>query len=250
MREAVLELSGLVKEFRAGDSVLRILDGLDCVVHQGELLGIVGASGSGKTTLLNILGCLDRPTAGSYRLSGRDVAQLDDDELARVRNRSIGFVFQSFQLIPQLTVLENVELPLFYQGSPRKTRRPRCEELLSSVGMMHRLGSYPTQLSGGECQRVAIARALVNKPALLLADEPTGNLDSKNGAEVMQLFRDMHREGRTIVMVTHNPEIAAALPRVVVMQDGRIVRDGPPESRSAAALSPPLSPPLAAGGRA
>lgn len=237
MPEVVLELAGLVKEFGVGASALRILQGLDCAIHAGELVGIVGASGSGKTTLLNILGCLDRPSAGSYRLAGRDVAHLDDDELARVRNRSIGFVFQSFQLIPQLTVLENVELPLFYDGAPRKTRRARCEELLGSVGMLHRLGSYPTQLSGGECQRVAIARALVNKPALLLADEPTGNLDSKNGSEVMQLFRALHREGRTIVMVTHNPEIAASLPRVVVMQDGRIVRDGAPEVPAAVALA-------------
>jgi len=230
MTESVLELSGLTKEFGTGEHKLRILHGLDCRVGSGELLGIVGASGSGKTTLLNILGCLDRPTGGSYRLSGRDVARLSDDELARVRNRSIGFVFQSFHLIPQLTVMENVELPLFYEGAPRKTRRARCEELLGSVGMMHRLGSYPTQLSGGESQRVAIARALINQPALLLADEPTGNLDSKNGAEVMQLFRSLHAQGRTIVMVTHNPEIAAEMPRVVAMHDGRIVRDGPPEA--------------------
>ena len=228
MPQPVLELAGLVKEFFAGENALRILHGIDCRVEAGELLGIVGASGSGKTTLLNILGCLDRPSAGTYQLDGRDVSALDDDELARTRNRSIGFIFQSFQLIPQLTVLENVELPLFYDGAPRRSRRGRCEELLTSVGMMHRLRSYPTQLSGGECQRVAIARALVNRPALLLADEPTGNLDSKNGAEVMQLFRALHREGRTIVMVTHNPAIAAELPRVVELQDGRIVRDGPP----------------------
>jgi putative ABC transport system ATP-binding protein len=238
--DAVLELSGLTKEFRVGDSPLPILHGLDLRIEAGEFVGIVGASGSGKTTLLNILGCLDRPTAGRYCLAGRDVAQLDDDELARVRNHSIGFVFQSFQLIPQLDVLENVELPLFYEGTPRKTRRVRCEELLASVGMSHRLHSYPTQLSGGECQRVAIARALVNRPALLLADEPTGNLDSKNGVEVMLLFRRLHAEGRTIVMVTHNPEIAAALPRVVEMQDGRIKRDARNEgapSRAAAVVT-------------
>jgi putative ABC transport system ATP-binding protein len=224
----VLELAGIVKEFRTGESVLRVLHGLDLAIEEGELVGIVGASGSGKSTLLNLLGCLDRPSAGSYRIHGRDVAELDDDELARVRNRSIGFVFQSFQLIPQFTVLENVELPLFYDGAPKKTRRARCEELLASVGMMHRLGSYPTQLSGGESQRVAIARALVNRPALLLADEPTGNLDSKNGDEVMALFRRLHGEGRTILMVTHNPEIAGALPRVVELYDGRIVKDGAP----------------------
>ena len=231
-KKPVLELDKLVKEFDLGETTLRILHGIDCTIREGELVGVVGASGSGKTTLLNILGCLDRPTGGAYRLSGTDVANLSDDELARVRNRNIGFVFQSFQLIPQLTVLENVELPLFYEGAARKTRHARCEELLGSVGMTHRLQSYPTQLSGGECQRVAIARALIMKPALLLADEPTGNLDSKNGAEVMQLFRSLHAEGRTIVMVTHNPEIAAELPRVVVMQDGRIVGDGPPEARA------------------
>jgi putative ABC transport system ATP-binding protein len=236
MSDVVLELAGLVKEFGVGENVLRILHGFDCVVRTGELVGIVGASGSGKTTLLNILGCLDRPTAGIYRLAGRDVSQMDDDELARMRNRSIGFVFQSFQLIPQLTVLENVELPLFYEGAPRRTRHGRSEEILASVGMSHRLRSYPTQLSGGECQRVAIARALVNRPALLLADEPTGNLDSRNGAEVMELFRSLHREGRTIVMVTHNPEIAARLPRVVEMHDGRIVRDAAPDPRPAPAL--------------
>jgi ABC-type lipoprotein export system ATPase subunit len=235
--DVVLELSGLTKEFGSGENVLRILHGLDLVVRAGELVGIVGASGSGKTTLLNLLGCLDRPSGGHYHLAGRDVARLDDDELARVRNRSIGFVFQSFQLVPQLNVLENVELPLFYDGAPRKTRRPRCEELLASVGMTHRLHAYPTQISGGECQRVAIARALVNRPALLLADEPTGNLDSRNGAEVMQLFARLHAEGRTIVMVTHNPEIAASLPRVVEMQDGRIVRDGAPGERLAAAMA-------------
>jgi putative ABC transport system ATP-binding protein len=246
----VLELTALTKEFGVGENVLRILHGLDCTVRTGELLGIVGASGSGKTTLLNILGCLDRPSGGRYVLSGRDVARLSDDELARVRNRSIGFVFQSFQLIPQLDVLENVELPLFYEGAPRKTRRARCEELLASVGMTHRIRSYPTQLSGGECQRVAIARALINRPALLLADEPTGNLDSKNGAEVMQLFRRLHAEGRTIVMVTHNPEIAAALPRVVEMQDGRIVRDGPPERAEPHAVAARPAQPLAAGASA
>jgi putative ABC transport system ATP-binding protein len=225
MPAPVLELAALTKEFGSGDSTLRVLHGLDCLISQGELVGIVGASGSGKTTLLNILGCLDRPTGGSYRLDGRDVAQLDDDELAHVRNRSIGFVFQSFQLIPQLTVLENVELPLFYDGAPRKTRRARCEELLESVGMMHRLQSNPTQLSGGECQRVAIARALVNRPALLLADEPTGNLDSKNGDAVMELLHSLHRAGSTIVMVTHDARFARNADRTVHVFDGRVVQE-------------------------
>jgi putative ABC transport system ATP-binding protein len=238
----IIKMRGLRKVYKRGAQDIPVLEGIDLDIGEGAFEALMGPSGSGKTTLLNILGCLDRPTGGAYRLSGRDVARLSDDELARVRNRSIGFVFQSFQLVPQLTVLENVELPLFYEGAPRKTRRARCEELLGSVGMTHRLQSYPTQLSGGECQRVAIARALVNRPALLLADEPTGNLDSKNGAEVMQLFRRLHREGRTIVMVTHNPEIAAELPRVVEMHDGRIVRDGAPEKRPSGVLTPFASP--------
>jgi ABC-type lipoprotein export system ATPase subunit len=238
VKPPVLELRALVKEFGAGENVLRVLHGLDLAIEEGEMVGIMGASGSGKTTLLNILGCLDRPTSGSYHLAGRDVSALDDDELARMRNRSIGFVFQSFQLIPQLTVLENVELPLFYEGAPRRTRRARCEELLAAVGMTHRLSSDPTKLSGGECQRVAIARALVNQPELLLADEPTGNLDSHNGAEVMELFRRLHRSGRTIVLVTHNPEIARELPRVVEMSDGRIVRDARVERGELQGASP------------
>ena len=251
MKAPVLELRALVKEFGAGENVLRVLHGLDLAIHEGEMLGIMGASGSGKTTLLNILGCLDRPTSGSYWLNGRDVSALDDDQLARERNHSIGFVFQSFQLIPQLTVLENVELPLFYEGSARKLRRARCVELLTSVGLSHRLLSNPTKRSGGECQRVAIARALVNRPALLLADEPTGNLDSKNGAEVMQLFRELHRSGRTIVMVTHNPEIARGLPRVVEMHDGRIVHDGAPGTAGlqpgSSSSFPPPGPAIGAG---
>ena len=221
-RRPVVELRGIEKVYGRGRTEVRVLEGLDLTVAEGEFLGIVGASGSGKTTLMNILGCLDRPTKGSYRLDGKDVARLDDDELSRVRNASIGFVFQSFNLIASLDVLENVEVPLFYGHTPRRKRRALCKEILDAVGLSHRLGHYPTQLSGGESQRVAIARALVNRPALLLTDEPTGNLDSKNGDEVLRLFRELNSEGRTIVMVTHNPEIAASLPRVIEMSDGAI----------------------------
>jgi putative ABC transport system ATP-binding protein len=202
-----------------------VLAGVDLSIAHGEIVALRGPSGSGKSTLLNILGCLDRPTRGSYFLDGRDVSMLDDAGLSHVRNNSIGFIFQSFNLIAQLSVLENVEVPLFYARVPRRDRHRRCKALLDTIGLSHRLAHHPTQLSGGECQRVAVARALVNEPALLLADEPTGNLDTNNGAEVMRLLHELHGQGRTIVIVTHNPEIADALPRVVEMRDGNIVRE-------------------------
>lgn len=224
-REKVVELESVEKAYGTGTSVLPVLKGVSVEIRSGEFVGIVGASGSGKTTLMNILGCLDRPTRGTYRLDGVDVSKLSDDELSAVRNRSIGFVFQSFHLIAQLSVLENVEVPLFYARSKRSERRERCKKVLDAVGLGHRLGHHPSQLSGGECQRVAIARALVTDPALLLTDEPTGNLDSKNGEAVLQLFHELNAEGRTIVMVTHNPEIAGKLPRVVEMRDGLVQRD-------------------------
>jgi putative ABC transport system ATP-binding protein len=229
--DAIVRLESVEKLYGSGEAALCVLRGIDLLIERGEFVGIVGASGSGKTTLMNILGCLDRPTRGRYVLDGEDVSRLDDDRLSLVRNRSIGFVFQSFNLIPQFTVLENVEVPLFYSGSPRKERRQRCLEQIEAVGLGHRLRHHPTQLSGGECQRVAIARALVMQPSLLLTDEPTGNLDSKSGEEVLALFYALHARGRTIVMVTHNPEIAAALPRVVEMRDGSIAereRDAAP----------------------
>lgn len=222
---AVVRLASVEKDYGSGEATLTVLHDVDLAVRPGELCGIVGASGSGKSTLLNVLGCLDRPSRGHYWLEGSDTARMSDDELSRIRNRSIGFVFQSFQLVPQLTVLENVELPLYYARCPRTSRHERCRALLDAVGLSHRLGHYPPQLSGGERQRAAVARALVNQPAVLLADEPTGNLDSKSGAEVMELFHQLHSQGRTILLVTHNPEIASALPRVVELRDGRIVRD-------------------------
>jgi putative ABC transport system ATP-binding protein len=221
----VVELTGVGKVYGTAEAALRVLHSVELSIRTGEFVGIVGASGSGKTTLMNIVGCLDRASEGRYVLDGEDVSRLDDDHLSRLRNRSIGFVFQSFQLIPQLSVLENVEVPLYYGRSPRSRRRGRAQELLAAVGLSQRLRHHPAQLSGGECQRVAVARALANEPALILADEPTGNLDTQSGEDVMQLLFELHRAGRTIVMVTHNPEIAARLPRVVEMRDGAIVRD-------------------------
>ncbi len=228
MNERIVELAAVTKVYGAAGAGLRVLHGIDLSILRGEFVGIVGASGSGKTTLMNILGCLDRPTDGRFVLDGEDVSLLDDDRLSLLRNRAIGFVFQSFQLIPQLSVLENVEVPLYYARRTRSLRRRRAEELLAAVGLSHRLHHHPAQLSGGECQRVAVARALANEPALILADEPTGNLDTRSGEEVMQLLFELNRAGRTIVMVTHNPEIAARLPRVVEMRDGAIVRDHAP----------------------
>ncbi|MBI5363273.1 MAG: ABC transporter ATP-binding protein [Planctomycetes bacterium] len=236
--DAIVRLSGVGKVYGDPAHGLVVLRAVDVAIARGEFVGLVGASGSGKTTMMNILGCLDRPTTGTYALAGEDVSKLDDDRLSDLRNRAIGFVFQSFQLIPELTVRENVELPLGYVRGARATRakrRARAEELLASVGLAQRLGHKPAQLSGGECQRVAIARALANEPALILADEPTGNLDTKSGEDVMQILFGLHAAGRTIVMVTHNPEIAARLPRVVAMGDGRVVRDGPPRKLAGSA---------------
>jgi len=223
----VVELEQVTKVYRQGTTELRVLAGIDLAIAPGELVGIVGASGSGKSTLMNILGCLDRPTSGRYRLDGQDVSALDDDQLSALRNRHIGFVFQSFQLISQLDVLENVEVPLFYGHVRRRERRALCRRTLDAVGLGGRLRHFPAQLSGGECQRVAIARALVGEPALLLTDEPTGNLDSRNGAEVLRILRELNEEGRTIVIVTHNMEIAATLPRVLEMSDGELAPVAP-----------------------
>jgi putative ABC transport system ATP-binding protein len=221
----VLRLDGVEKDYGEGEARFTVLKDLQLRVEPGDYVAVIGASGSGKSTLLNILGCLDRPTRGTYELDGTDVSQLNDDELSRVRNRSIGFIFQSFQLINELTVLENVEIPLFYGSTPRRTRRARCLELLDALGLNHRLRYHPNKLSGGERQRVAVARALVNEPALLLADEPTGNLDTATGAEVLALFDELHEQGRTIVTVTHNNELAQRIPHVVELLDGRIVRE-------------------------
>lgn len=221
--DLVLDLQKVDKAYGSGEARFLALNQLDLAVKRGEYVGIVGASGSGKSTLLNILGCLDRPSAGRYRLDGVDVADLNDDRLSALRNSSIGFVFQSFHLIPELSVRENVELPLFYARVKRHERHERASALLEAVGLSHRCDYLPTKLSGGERQRAAIARALIGEPALVLADEPTGNLDSENGIEVMKLFEALHAQGRTIVVVTHNLEIARELPRVVELRDGQTV---------------------------
>jgi putative ABC transport system ATP-binding protein len=220
----VVEARGVTKVYRMEGVEVRALDGVDLAVHRGDSLAIMGPSGSGKSTLLGLLGGLDRPSGGSLAFEGRDVASLSDDELARVRNQVVGFVFQSFQLLPRTTALANVGLPLVYRGLGRAERRRRAAEVLEAVGLGHRLQHRPSQLSGGEQQRVAIARALAAEPAMLLADEPTGNLDSRSGEEVLELLARLHSErGVAVVAVTHDPGVAAGFERTVVVRDGRLV---------------------------
>jgi putative ABC transport system ATP-binding protein len=223
---ALIELDQIGKTYDLGLTQVPALRTINLVIDSGEFVAIVGQSGSGKSTLMNILGCLDVPTTGRYSLAGRDVSQLDDDELADVRNLEIGFVFQSFQLLPRASALENVELPLIYRGLPKKERRQRAIDALIRVQLEDRMKHKPTELSGGQRQRVAIARALVTEPSLLLADEPTGNLDSGTGEEIMRLFVDLHDKGNTIVLVTHEPKLAARCPRAVRLVDGQVIADG------------------------
>ncbi|MHB8572765.1 MAG: ABC transporter ATP-binding protein [Candidatus Dormibacteria bacterium] len=223
----MLLLEGIQKVYNANtDDPVFALRNIDLVIEDGEFVAIMGASGSGKSTLMHILGCLDRPTAGRYVINGEDVSQLDNSRLADIRNRLIGFVFQSFNLIPRCTALHNVEMPLIYAGVG-KGRHERATEALRSVGLEHRANHMPSALSGGQQQRVAIARALVTNPALILADEPTGNLDSQSSADIMHQFTDLHRAGRTIVLITHEADIAAYASRVVRVRDGLIVEDTP-----------------------
>jgi putative ABC transport system ATP-binding protein len=223
MSHAVLALQAVTKSYGEGDARVQVLHGLDLEVAPGEFVAIMGPSGSGKSTLLNILGCLDRPTGGAYLLDGEDVARFSDDRLSLIRNSRIGFIFQSYNLIAQLTVLENVKVPVLYRARGRGGGgAERAEQLLETVGLSHRLTHRPSQLSGGECQRVAIARALVNDPILILADEPTGNLDSRTGAEVLELLEGLHRQGRTIVLITHDAAVARRAGRTVRLQDGRL----------------------------
>mgnify|MGYP005855140167 FL=1 len=221
----IVDARDLEKVYETGDVAVRALDGVSLRVEAGESLAIIGSSGSGKSTLMNVLGCLDRPTRGSYRLAGEEVARIDRDRLAAIRNRTLGFVFQSFQLLPRTSALENVELPLVYAGLPARERHRRATAALERVGLGDRIGHLPSQLSGGQQQRVAIARALVNEPRVILADEPTGNLDTRTSLEILALFQALVAGGITLLLVTHEAEVAACAARVVEMRDGRIVRD-------------------------
>ncbi len=227
--DVVIDLQDIVKIYQMGTVQVHALRGVSLQVHRGEMMAIMGPSGSGKSTLMNIIGCLDTPTSGRYFLEGQDVSRLNDNQLAEIRNKRIGFVFQNFNLLPRLTALEQVELPLVYAGVlSRKERRRRAQEALEMVGLGDRLHHRPNELSGGQQQRVAIARALVNRPSIILADEPTGNLDSRSGAEVMYIFQQLNREqGITVVLVTHEPDIARHTRRIVHLKDGLIVGDEP-----------------------
>ena len=218
----LIRLKSVTRTFRMGSIDVHALRGIDLDVQDGEFLAIVGPSGSGKSTLMSILGCLDSPSSGRFHLEGRDVSVLSDSQLSRVRNARVGFVFQTFNLMPRMTALHNVEIPLIYAGTPGGRRRERAREALERVGLADRMHHRPNELSGGQRQRVAIARALVNRPALVLADEPTGNLDSATGAEIMKILDELHRDGRTILVVTHESHVAAHAERKIVLRDGRI----------------------------
>jgi len=225
--DALIAVDRLTRHNEVGGELVRALDGVSFDIRQGEWVAIVGQSGSGKSTLMNLLGCLDTATSGTYRLNGADVETLTDDQLADLRNKEIGFVFQTFQLLGRATALANVELPLVYRGLPRRERRAQAEQALRSVGLANRMHHRPNELSGGQRQRVAVARALVGQPSLLLADEPTGNLDSQTGEEIVRLFGELHQRGHTIILVTHEPKLAARCPRAIRLMDGRVLGDGP-----------------------
>jgi putative ABC transport system ATP-binding protein len=220
---SLIEMNGITKDYKMGETTVHALREVALSIDDGEFVSIVGPSGSGKSTLMNLIGCLDRPSRGEYFLGGQKVDELSDDDLARIRNRRIGFVFQTFNLLPRTNCLHNVELPLLYSNVPRKTREAKAREMLERVGLKDRVHHNPSELSGGERQRVAIARALVNEPAIVLADEPTGNLDSKTGSEIMAIFESLNTEGRTVVLVTHEKYIADYSKRMVYLKDGRVV---------------------------
>ena len=225
--KSVISLRGITRDFQLGAQTVHVLKGIDLDIQKGEYVALMGPSGSGKSTLMNLLGCLDTPTAGSYHLAGRDVSRMDDNDLAAVRNKEIGFVFQTFNLIPRQTALQNVALPMVYAGASKEVRTERAEEVLRQVGLEDRMDHRPNQLSGGQRQRVAIARALVNTPSMILADEPTGNLDSTTSVEIMKLFDDIHKAGNTLVVVTHEEDIARHAHRIIRLRDGVIESDTP-----------------------
>ncbi len=235
MAESLVRLEEVTKVYRMGDVELRALAGVSLALQPGEFTAIMGASGSGKSTMMNLLGCLDRPTSGRYLLEGQEISRLDNDQLAALRNRTIGFVFQSFNLLSRTSALENVELPLLYSNVQTVERHARARESLERVGLGDRLDHHPNQMSGGQQQRVAIARALVNRPRILLADEPTGNLDSRTSQDVMALFQELGRTGITVIIVTHEPDIAAHAARVITMRDGLVRSDARQEPRVAVA---------------
>ena len=224
---ALIEFKDVYKLYYMGDSIVRAVDGISLQIEKGEFVAIVGQSGSGKSTCMNIIGCLDVPTQGQYLLGGKDVGKLNDNKLAEIRNKMLGFIFQQYNLLPKLTVLENVEVSMLYAGVPREQRIERAKKALERVGLTDKLGNTPSQLSGGQQQRVSIARALAGDPSVILADEPTGALDSKTGRDVLALLQQLNREGNTIVLITHDTSIANTAPRVIRLTDGKVVYDGP-----------------------
>ncbi len=225
MANPLIKITNIKRDFVLGNEIVYVLKGIDLEINKGEYVALMGPSGSGKSTLMNLLGCLDTPTSGSYILNGKDVSKMHDDELAEIRNKEIGFVFQTFNLLPRTTALDNVALPMVYAGYSKSERIIRAEEVLKQVGLADRMDHQPNQLSGGQRQRVAVARALVNKPSIILADEPTGNLDSKTSEEIMKLFGDIHKLGNTVIVVTHEEEVAAYAHRVIRLRDGLIESD-------------------------
>tara|TARA_Y100000385_G_C13063958_1_gene625795 strand:+ start:790 stop:1500 length:711 start_codon:yes stop_codon:yes gene_type:complete len=225
MTDTIIEIKGLKREFTVGSEVVKALKGVDVSVNKNEYLAMMGPSGSGKSTLMNLLGCLDTPTAGAYNLNGTDVSSLKDDDLAEIRNKEIGFIFQTFNLLPRLTALENVSLPLVYAGFSSEERNNKAKDVLEKVGLGDRMDHRPNQLSGGQRQRVAVARALVNDPSIILADEPTGNLDSKTSLDIMRLFEEIHQMGNTLIVVTHEEEVASHAHRILRLKDGLVASD-------------------------
>ena len=225
--EPLIKFENVSKHYQMGDTVVKAADNITMSVEKGEFVAIVGKSGSGKSTCMNIIGCLDVPTSGEYYLGGRAVSRMNKDELAEVRNRMLGFIFQQYNLLPKLTVLENVEVPLVYAGCGKAERRKRAKEVLETVGLSDKLNNLPNQLSGGQQQRVSIARALAGQPAVILADEPTGALDSRTSREVLEMLQDLHEQGNTVVLITHDNSIAVTADRIIRLEDGRVVYDGP-----------------------